>query len=81
MTLDLFARSSALLRIPSWLGPDVREEMELAFEPGDYKITPGAIGGSIERVRQTDRQRFAKHGEPDAGVHQSDEPSGRAHAP
>lgn len=27
--------------MPSWLGPDVHEEMELAFEPGDYKITPG----------------------------------------
>jgi hypothetical protein len=41
-TIDLFSRSPALLRMPSWLGPDVHEEMELAFEPGDYKITPGA---------------------------------------
>ncbi|KWT97689.1 MULTISPECIES: hypothetical protein [unclassified Variovorax] len=40
-SFDLFARSPALLRMPSWLGPDVHEEMELAFEPGDYKITPG----------------------------------------
>ena len=38
---DLFARSPSLLRMPSWLGPDVHEEMALAFEPGDYKITPG----------------------------------------
>jgi hypothetical protein len=40
-SLDLFARSPALLRMPSWLGPDVHEEMDLAFEPGDYKITAG----------------------------------------
>lgn len=40
-TIDLFTRSPALLRMPSWLGPDVHEEMELPFEPGDYKITPG----------------------------------------
>ena len=40
-SLDLFARSPALPRMPSWLGADVHEEMELAFEPGDYKITPG----------------------------------------
>ncbi|MBB3181012.1 hypothetical protein [Variovorax sp. Sphag1AA] len=42
-TLDLFAcdRSQSVLRTPSWLGPDVHEEIELALEPGDYKITPG----------------------------------------
>jgi hypothetical protein len=42
-TLDLFAadRSPALLRTPSWLGPDVHEDIELAFEAGDYKIIPG----------------------------------------
>ncbi|VTU41673.1 hypothetical protein [Variovorax sp. RA8] len=40
-TIDLFSRSPALLRMPSWLGPDAHESMELAFEPGDYKITPG----------------------------------------
>jgi hypothetical protein len=42
-TLDLFAaeRSGAVLRTPSWLGQGVYEEIELAFEPGDYKITPG----------------------------------------
>lgn len=40
-TFDLFSRSPALLRMPSWLGPDVHEEHELTFEPGDYKITPG----------------------------------------
>ncbi|MDN8617148.1 hypothetical protein [Variovorax ginsengisoli] len=37
----LFSRSPALLRMPSWLGRGVHEEHELAFEPGDYKITPG----------------------------------------
>jgi hypothetical protein len=42
-TLDLFAgeRSGAVLRTPSWVGREVHEEIELAFEPGDYKITPG----------------------------------------
>ena len=45
--LDLFAssgikRSPVILRYPCWLGPEVPpEEFELAFEPGDYKITPG----------------------------------------
>jgi len=38
---DLFARSPALLRMPSWLGPGVHEERDLPFEPGDYKVTPG----------------------------------------
>lgn len=45
-TLDLFAghnadRNPAILLYPSWLGREVQEEIELAFEPGDYKITPG----------------------------------------
>ncbi|MDM0084753.1 hypothetical protein QTI17_29550 [Variovorax sp. J31P179] len=40
-SLDLFARSPALLRMPSWLGAGVTETHELPFEPGDYKITPG----------------------------------------
>lgn len=40
-TIDLFARSPALLRMPSWLGPGVHEERELPLEPDDYKITPG----------------------------------------
>ena len=40
-TPDLFARSSSILRMPSWLGPGVHEECELPFEPGDYKVTPG----------------------------------------
>ncbi|WP_431273221.1 hypothetical protein ACQ858_13430 [Variovorax ureilyticus] len=40
-SLDLFERTSALLRTPSWLGREVHEEIALAFEPGDYKITPG----------------------------------------
>ncbi|NDZ17110.1 hypothetical protein C7T35_28065 [Variovorax sp. WS11] len=38
---DLFARSSSLLRVPSWLGPDVQEERELPLDPGEYEITPG----------------------------------------
>ena len=42
-TLDLFAlgHSAVVLRTPSWLGPEIYEEIALAFEPGDYKITPG----------------------------------------
>ena len=40
-SLDLFSRAPALLRMPSWLGKGVSEEMTLPFEPGDYKITPG----------------------------------------
>jgi hypothetical protein len=27
--------------MPSWLGPSVFEELDLPFEPGDYKVTPG----------------------------------------
>jgi hypothetical protein len=38
---DLFACSSSLLRMPSWLGPDVHEERDLPLDPGDYEITPG----------------------------------------
>jgi hypothetical protein len=38
---DLFARSPALLRMPSWLGPGIHEERDLPFERGDYKVTPG----------------------------------------
>lgn len=30
-----------LLRMPSWLGPNVVEESQLPFMPGDYKVTPG----------------------------------------
>lgn len=41
MTIDLFSRSPALLRMPSCLGPGVHEVRELPFEPGDYKVTPG----------------------------------------
>jgi hypothetical protein len=46
-TLDLFAAgtlgdgSKAVLRTPSWLGRGVCEDIALAYEPGDYKITPG----------------------------------------
>ena len=38
---DLFARSSSLLRMPSWLGPGVQEERDLPLDPGEYAITPG----------------------------------------
>jgi hypothetical protein len=38
---DLFASSGSILRMPSWLGPSVFEELDLPFEPGDYKVTPG----------------------------------------
>lgn len=39
---DLLASEPpTLLRIPSWLGRDVREEHELPLAPGDYKVTPG----------------------------------------
>ena len=38
---DLFASTTSILRMPSWLGPDVHEEMALPFGPGDYVITPG----------------------------------------
>lgn len=31
----------ALLRVPSWLGRDVVEEVQLPFTPGDYKVTLG----------------------------------------
>ena len=41
-SLDLFSsQAPALLRMPSWLGRDVQEEMALPFEPGDYKVTSG----------------------------------------
>jgi hypothetical protein len=42
-TLDLWAEehSAVVLRAPSWLGPNIYEEIGLAFDPGDYKITPG----------------------------------------
>jgi hypothetical protein len=38
---DLFADSSSLLRMPSWLGPGVLEERNLPLEPQAYRITPG----------------------------------------
>lgn len=38
---DLLQESPTLLRMPSWLGPDVHEERELPLAPGDYKVTPG----------------------------------------
>jgi hypothetical protein len=40
-THDLFADSSSLLRMPSWLGSGVNEECPLPLEPQAYKITPG----------------------------------------
>ena len=30
-----------LLRMPSWLGRDVVEEIQLPLMPGEYKVTPG----------------------------------------
>lgn len=43
-THELFARTSSILRMPSWLGSGVHEEAELALEPGAYKVTPGEPG-------------------------------------
>ena len=40
-TDDLFASPTTILRMPSWLGPDVHEERQLPLQPGDYKVTPG----------------------------------------
>ena len=37
----LFEDSSTLLRVPSWLGPNVVEEIQLPLMPGDYKVMPG----------------------------------------
>jgi hypothetical protein len=40
-TQELFPRSPTLLRMPSWLGLGIHEELELPLDPGDYKVTPG----------------------------------------
>ena len=42
--LDLLPDSRPnLLRMLSWLGPDVVEETQLPLMPGDYKVTPGDV--------------------------------------
>ena len=41
MTHDLFGDASTLLLVPSWLGRDAAEEIQLPFMPGDYKVMPG----------------------------------------
>jgi hypothetical protein len=44
MNHDLFGGSSTastLLRMPSWLGRNVAEEIQLPLMPGDYKVIPG----------------------------------------
>lgn len=38
---DFFNEQTTILRAPSWLGGDVREERPLPLTPGDYKVTPG----------------------------------------
>lgn len=38
---EFFNDQITILRMPSWLGRDVREERELPLAPGDYKVTPG----------------------------------------
>ena len=39
--LDLLTACPTLLRMPSWLGREVVEEVQLRFTPGDYNVTPG----------------------------------------
>jgi len=41
MNHDLFCDASTLLRVPSWLGCDLVEEIQLPLMPGDYKVMPG----------------------------------------
>lgn len=40
MNHDLFGDASTLLRVPSWLGRGVVDEIQLPLMPGDYKVMP-----------------------------------------
>ncbi|WP_076999611.1 hypothetical protein [Variovorax sp. KK3] len=50
---DLLSNDApTLMRMPSWLGADVREERELPLLPGDYEVTPGEDRWTV-RCRKT----------------------------
>jgi len=38
--IDLLPQHQTILRMPTWLGRGVHEELELPLQPGDYKVTP-----------------------------------------
>ncbi len=38
---DFFTSGTSVLLAPAWYSSQVREERDLPFAPGDYKVTPG----------------------------------------
>lgn len=48
----LFPEHPTILRMPSWLGHSIHEEMELPLQPGDYKVTPGQTNAHRWTVTQ-----------------------------